>query len=55
MTKSSKPDAIAAIGSVVKTSLPPGKPPETDETKPDPWKAPQLVAASDKDLDEIPW
>jgi hypothetical protein len=54
MTTSSNPDTLTAIASVVKTSLPPGKPPETDETKPAPWQASQLVAQSD-DLDEIPF
>ena len=59
MTTSPKPDAISILASLAEASnRPPNKPPETDETKPRPWEAPQLASdrlASDPDgdLDEI--
>lgn len=55
MTTSPKPDALSILASLAEASnRPPNRPPETDETKPAPWQAPQLVAQSD-DLDEIPY
>lgn len=55
MANSKTPDTLTAIASLSQASnLPPSKPPETDGTKPGPWQAPQLVAASDEDFDEIP-
>lgn len=61
MPTSPKPDALSILASLAKASnRPPGKPPETDETKPRPWQSPNLASdrlASDPDgdLDEIPF
>ena len=61
MATSKTPDTLTAIASLSQASnLLPTKPPETDETKPRPWEAPNLASdrrASDPDgdLDEIPF